>query len=187
MNQTNDGEGSWWLFLLAAFAILVLNFGEDNRPCGSETTAETKIRLDKISAFNNQLKNEAFYIAFSQDEKDCRDTINDTKAVSELKQFIATADEKTQQSEIGKARRLVGARQVLKELLATYTSEYKCIQSLAIPFYGMTDEMPHQSKHKDKAYINKLVEEMKKNRIQDASMFCANNWFIINIYYNNIL
>ena len=172
---TSDGEGSWWLFVFAVFAILAFSVGKDNRPCGSETNAETKIRLDKISAFTNQLQNEAFYIAFKEDEKDCRDTINDTKAVSELKHFIATADEETQQSEIGKARRLVGARQLLKELLATYTSEYKCIQSLSIPFYGMTDEMPHNSKHKDKAYRNKLVEEMKKNRIQDASMFCANN------------
>lgn len=173
--NTNDGEGSWWLFLLAAFAILVLNFGEDRRPCGSETIQETKIRQDKISAFNSQLKQEAFYTALRQDEKDCRDTINDTKAVSELKQFIATADEETQQSEIGKARRLVGARQVFKELLATYTSEYKCIQNLSIPFYAATDSMPHLSKHKDKSYINKLVEEMEKNRIKDADMFCANN------------
>jgi hypothetical protein len=171
----SDGEGVWWSFVLISFCIVVLNFGSSNNPCGSETIAELKARLDREQIFTDNLKQEVFLAVFSEDEKDCRTSITDSNKTAELKQFIATADEEKQASEIAKANQNINFRRVFAETIAKSSDEYVCITSVSIPFYAVMRYEAHSSKHKNKMYKEKLLDDIKKKRIKDADMFCSKN------------
>lgn len=173
-NEKDSSEGNWILFILVSFIIcfLGLNGAGGGGTCGHETIEEVKIRQIKVSQFNEALRTEAFYIAMKEDEAECMTVIfdkihyQDAKAELELKKDIEQIS--------AESKRMIALEQALKYALDSEASEYKCLKSPTSMFQYYVSDTNHK-RRQDKNYINSIVAKLKKERIQDAKMFCANS------------
>ncbi|MCS8481938.1 hypothetical protein N0575_27545 [Pseudomonas aeruginosa] len=171
----NDNSGMFLLTCLLIFCFFMFYDAKTSpKPCGkTETIQETALRQTKKSNFYEGLKREAFLIALKEDEKTCRSTVQSNEQLTKAREFLKIADYETQVSEIAKASRIVNFHEVFKELLKEYTDDYACVRSISVPFYAANDFYPHNNLHNNKYYIDQLVKELEKTRLQEQNNFCS--------------